>query len=225
MLILLDSSFTLIKPSQPVGLVYAQYLNASTDLDVDPDTIQTAFQSSLARAPSPDYALGSSGHVAEVSWWRSLVLQIFSETLEKDSLAAPVAKLEDCFDSLFEHYAQPASWTLYPETVSFLKAASEIGPLAVVSNFDDRLAPILNGLGIGCFFREIITSADALARKPDRKIFDFALNKLNCPAEAACFCGDSHEADYLGASSAGIRSFHLKRPADTLIDFLDFCRS
>ena len=113
----------------------------------------------------------------------------------------------------------------YPETVFFLEAASEIGTLAVVSNFDDRLAPILNGLGIGSFFEEIITSADALARKPERKIFEFALRKLDSPAEAACFCGDSYEADHLGASSAGIRSFHLKRPADTLVDFLDFCRS
>ena len=225
MLILLDSSFTLIKPSQPVGLVYAQYLKASTELSVDPAKIQTAFQSSFARAPSPDYALGTSGHAAEVSWWRSLVLQIFLEILEEDSLSAPVPMLEACFHSLFEYYAQPASWTLYPETVFFLEAASEIGTLAVVSNFDDRLAPILNGLGIGSFFEEIITSADALARKPERKIFEFALRKLDSPAEAACFCGDSYEADHLGASSAGIRSFHLKRPADTLVDFLDFCRS
>ena len=224
MLILLDSSFTLIKPSQPVGLVYAQYLEASTNLNVDPATMEAAFRSSFARAPSPTYSFENSGHDTEVSWWRSLVLQIFSETLQKSSLSAPAPELEACFDSLFNHYAQPTSWALYPETVSFLKAAAEIGTLAVVSNFDDRLAPILNGLGIGSSFKDVITSADALARKPDQKIFDFALKRLNFRAEETCFCGDCYEADYLGASSAGIRSFHLKRPANTLIDFLEFCR-
>lgn len=224
MLILLDSSFTLIKPSQPVGLVYAQYLEASTNLNVDPATMEAAFRSSFARAPSPTYSFENSGHDTEVNWWRSLVLQIFSETLEKSSLSAPAPELEACFDSLFNHYAQPTSWALYPETVSFLKAASEIGTLAVVSNFDDRLAPILNGLGIGSSFKDVITSADALARKPDQKIFGFALKRLNFRAEETCFCGDSYEADYLGASSAGIHSFHLKRPANTLIDFLEFCR-
>lgn len=224
MLILLDSSFTLIKPSQPVGLVYAQYLEASTNLSVDPATIQAAFRSSFARAPSPTYSYENSGHDTEVSWWRSLVLQIFSETLEKSSLSAPAPELEACFDSLFDHYAQPTSWALYPETAFFLEAASKIGTIAVVSNFDNRLAPILNGLGIGSFFKDVITSADALARKPDQKIFDFALKRLNFRAEETCFCGDSYEADYLGASSAGIRSFHLKRPANTLVDFLEFCR-
>ena len=157
MMILLDSSFTLIKPSQPVGLVYAQYLEASTNLTVDPATIQAAFRSSFARAPSPTYTRDSSGHDTEVSWWRSLVLQIFSDTLGKSSLSTPAPKLEACFNSLFDHYAQPTSWELYPETVFFLEAASKIGTIAVVSNFDNRLVPILNGLGIGSFFKDVIT--------------------------------------------------------------------
>jgi len=46
---------------------------------------------------------------------------------------------------------------------------------------------------------------------------------MNCRSQEACFCGDSYEDDYLGASSAGIRSFHLKRPTNTLVDFLEFC--
>lgn len=225
MLILLDSSFTLIKPSQPVGFVYAQHLEASTNLIIDPETIQAAFRSSFAHAPNPDYTRHDSGHGAEVSWWRSLVLRILSEVLEKNSLSAPASRLEACFDSLFNHYAQPTSWTLYPETIHFLEAASRIGPMVVISNFDNRLAPVLNGLGIGSYFKKIITSADALARKPERMIFDFALKQMNCRPQEACFCGDSYEADYLGASSAGIRSFHLQRPTNTLVDFLEFCQS
>lgn len=225
MVILLDSSFTLIKPSRPVGLVYAEHLEASANVVVDPEKIQTAFQRYFIHAPSPAYTHHNSGHGAEMSWWRSLVLQIFSEVLEKKSLAASPRVLEACFDSLFYHYAQPTSWELYPETVLFLETASKIGPIAVVSNFDNRLAPVLKGLGIGSYFKKIITSADALARKPERRIFDFALKQLNCRSEEARFCGDSYEADYLGASSAGMRSFHLQRPTNTLVDFLEFCRS
>ena len=95
----------------------------------------------------------------------------------------------------------------------------------MVSNFDDRLVPILDGLGIGNYFAHILTSADARARKPDRAIFDLALDRLNCvPAETA-HCGDSLQADFHGATTAGLRAFHLVRPEQTLLDFLDFCRS
>ncbi|MEC9055269.1 MAG: HAD-IA family hydrolase, partial [Verrucomicrobiota bacterium] len=125
----------------------------------------------------------------------------------------------------FEHFAEPSSWALYPETIDFLAAASDLGPLAVLSNFDNRLTPILNGLGIGPFFEHIITSADARSRKPDRALFDLALDRLNCSPREAFHCGDSLHADYRAASGQGLPAFHLQRPGHTLFNFLDFCRS
>ena len=129
------------------------------------------------------------------------------------------------FHTLFTHFAQPSAWTLFPEVLSFLNSASRLGPLAVLSNFDDRLPAILDGLGIGPCFEHVFTSADARARKPDRALFDLALDRLNsAPAETA-HCGDSLGADFHGATAAGLRAFHLQRPAQSLLDFLEFCRS
>jgi putative hydrolase of the HAD superfamily len=203
-----------------------------------------AFCAAFRAAPPPDYSLHPSGHAAELAWWRKLAAAALT------SLGGPAAQLppsprpttsdlptcdsprdppsfHSYFTSLLTHYAEPAAWSLYPEVPEFLAAASRHGPLAVVSNFDDRLAPILHGLGIGPAFDHIVTSAEARARKPDPAIFALALQRLpgpRAPAEVA-HCGDSHEADFEGAAAFGLRAFHLQRPAQNLLDFLAFCRS
>ena len=223
--ILLDATYTLILPSEPVGRVYARHLEAATGLVAKPEDMQAAFQRVFAAASPPDYPLHSSGDIAERSWWHNLVSQVLSEIAPDDIPAFDPDTFDSYFHSLFEHFADPLAWSLYPETIAFLEAASHLGPLAVVSNFDDRLTPILNGLGIGPFFEHILTSADARARKPDRALFDLALERLDCPPQETFHCGDSLEADYRGASALGLLAFHLQRPGPTLFDFLAYCRS
>ncbi len=222
--ILLDASFTLIHPVEPVGLVYTRHLRTATGLVLDPEDMQSAFRSVFTTASPPGYDNGCSGHTAEETWWRNLVSQVLSSVAPDAASTLDPEVFEDYFNSLFEHFANPSSWALYPETIDFLAAASPLGPLAVVSNFDNRLAPILDGLGIGPFFEHVFTSADARARKPDRALFDLALDRLNCSPRETFHCGDSLHADYGGASALGLRACHLRRPGHTLFDFLDFCR-
>ena len=223
--ILLDAAYTLIHPSEPVGRVYARHLAVETGLVVKPEDMQAAFQRIFTSADPPDYTAHSSGDIAERSWWRNLVSRVLSDLAPDDVQALGPDTFDSYFHSLFEHFADPLAWSLYPETIDFLEAAARLTPLAVVSNFDNRLTPILNGLGIGLFFEHIFTSADARARKPDQALFDLALDRLNCPPRDAFHCGDSFEADYQGASAHGLHAFHLQRPGQTLFDFLTYWRS
>ena len=223
--ILLDATYTLILPSEPVGRVYTRHLEAATGLVVKQEDMQAAFQRIFASAGPPDYTLHPSGDIAERNWWHKLVSQVVSEIAPDGIPAFTPDTFDSYFHSLFEHFADPASWALYPETIDFLNAASHLGPLAVVSNFDDRLAPILHGLGIGPFFEHILTSADARARKPDRALFSLALERLGCLPRETFHCGDSLETDYRGASALGLHAFLLQRPGQTLLDFLSYCRS
>ena len=222
--IFLDASFTLIHPVEPVGLVYARHLRKTTGLALNPEEIQSAFHRAFTNASPPDYDNYCSGQNAEEDWWRNLVSRILASIVPDSASVLDPDVFEIYFNSLFEHFAEPSSWGLYPETIDFLAAASNLGPLAVLSNFDDRLTPILDGLGIGPFFEHIITSADARSRKPARAIFDLALDRLNCSPGETFHCGDSLHADYGGASALGLNAFHLQRPGHTLFNFLDFCR-
>ena len=223
--ILLDAAYTLILPAEPVGRVYTRHLEATTGLAVNPEDMQAAFQHAFTAANPPDYTLHSSGNMAEREWWRNLVSQVLCELASDEITALDPDTFELFFDSLYTHFADPAAWSLYPETIEFLDAASDLGPLAVVSNFDDRLTPILDGLALTPFFDHIFTSADACARKPDHALFTLALEHLGHPPRKTFHCGDSFEADYQGASALGIHAFHLQRPRHTLFDFLAYRRT
>jgi putative hydrolase of the HAD superfamily len=64
----------------------------------------------------------------------------------------------------------------------------------------------LQDSGMERHFIYVITSVEHGKRKPDRSIFEHALQVSNCPKEAALFVGDSYSMDYEGARAAGLPS-------------------
>jgi putative hydrolase of the HAD superfamily len=81
--------------------------------------------------------------------------------------------------------------------------------LSVVSN--TYYPPLVEGtvarLGLAGRFAAVRTSAALGVRKPDRRIFEDALAALGARVEEAVYVGDTYEADYLGATRAGLRAF------------------
>jgi putative hydrolase of the HAD superfamily len=81
--------------------------------------------------------------------------------------------------------------------------------LAVVSNtHDPALVPgHLAAMGVAGLFERVVTSVECGVRKPSPEIFRHALRELGIPPERCVHIGDSYDADYRGARSAGIRAF------------------
>jgi HAD superfamily hydrolase (TIGR01549 family) len=65
--------------------------------------------------------------------------------------------------------------------------------------------------GLTPFIHDLVTPHDAGAKKPDPRMFTFALARAECPAEAAIMVGDSWALDVVGARAAGLRSIWLDR--------------
>ncbi len=53
-------------------------------------------------------------------------------------------------------------------------------------------------------FEFVLSSADYMIRKPDRRLFEIALTKAGLAPESVWFCGDHFEKDVLGAHRAGL---------------------
>ena len=62
----------------------------------------------------------------------------------------------------------------------------------------------LNRSGIAPYVEVLVTSVDHGRPKPHPSIFFAALDRLGCEASSALYVGDSFEADYLGATRAGL---------------------
>ena len=77
--------------------------------------------------------------------------------------------------------------------------------LGVVSNFYGNLSAVCEETGLDRHLAVMIDSASVGFRKPDPRIFQAALTRLDTPASEAVFVGDSLERDMAGARGIGMR--------------------
>jgi putative hydrolase of the HAD superfamily len=63
--------------------------------------------------------------------------------------------------------------------------------------------------GIDAYFQQVVTSVAVGRCKPSPQIFAHALQLTGAGPETAVYVGDSYQADYLGASNAGLRCLLL----------------
>lgn len=208
--LLLDAAGTLIDLAEPVGKTYARILGQH-GIHLPAAELESRFRRTFGSLGEPDFAAHPDGDTAERAWWRNLV-----ETALCHSVT------DAAFTALFDHYARPDAWTVFPEVPDVLHAARDAGfTLAVVSNFDLRLHPILEGLGLAPFFDLIVSSADARARKPSPSIFRHALDRLGVSPAESLHAGDSPVFDIEAATACGIGAYHVDRPARCLRGLLE----
>ena len=76
--------------------------------------------------------------------------------------------------------------------------------LGVVSNRDVSFAEELKGLNISHFFEFSLAGGEVNSYKPERGIFDAAIQKINARAEETIYVGDNYFADVIGSHRAGL---------------------
>lgn len=139
-------------------------------------------------------------------WWRRF-LERLCEHLGAPS-PSPFAAAE-----LYHRFGRAEAWEVYPEVSATLTALARLGlRLAVVGNWDERLPPLLDDLGLGRRFDAVVYSAAVGIEKPDPRIFLHALERLGVAPEDAVHVGDSAREDVEGALAAGMEALHLVRP-------------
>jgi putative hydrolase of the HAD superfamily len=67
----------------------------------------------------------------------------------------------------------------------------------------------LKSSGLESFFTNVITSEGSNSLKPQKEIFDYALNKAAAKVEESLMIGDSIEVDIAGAIAAGMDQVHV----------------
>ncbi len=99
----------------------------------------------------------------------------------------------------------PTKTALMPFAKELLDYLYPKYPLTVISNgFTEVQYKKLKSADIEHYFSHIVLSEAAKALKPDKKIFEYALNLNKAKAPEAIMIGDSYEADIKGAQNAHI---------------------
>ncbi len=211
-----DAAGTLIYLPRPVGEHYRE-VAIRFGVDLDADALDKAFKKTWAAAPARESQEGPRAD-DDKEWWRALVEQVLARVLSPEQ--ATEFNFGAFFEAVYTHFAHRGVWLAYPEVHEVLAHLKRNGYLlAIISNFDRRLHPVLADLGLTDFFETVVISSEVGADKPDPRIFMHALDRLGVQPGEVWHVGDDPKRDW-GAEALGLRVFRLERPGHTLHDLL-----
>ncbi len=192
-----DVGGTLLAPWPSVGHAYAEVARHRGHNNLDPEEINRRFLAAWQARPADfDYSRAA---------WARLVGVVLQP---HPALAADA----DYFARLYEYFAGPEPWRVDPEAWPVLAELRRRGfRLGVLSNWDERLRPLLGRLGLAAHFDWLGVSAEWGVHKPDPRLFHRAARALGAAPGELLHVGDSWTEDVAGARAAGALAVWLNR--------------
>jgi putative hydrolase of the HAD superfamily len=169
-----------------------------------------------------------------VGIWRTII----DEHMTDFTRTLPAEKLEQMplFLTELSRGISRRRLRLYPHVREVLDILRERYPLALVTDAQTAYAPgELHKVGLLDYFEPVVVSGDHGYRKPDRRLFQIALDRLGVAPENALYVGNDMYRDIFGAREAGMwtvmfdsdqgRKTHLDCVPDyTITDFRDLLK-
>jgi putative hydrolase of the HAD superfamily len=202
-----DAGKTLLRAQPSVAEIYEDTAR-KYGLPVEPGMMKSVFSHEWKRSTMVD-DLKKTGMPAtpqeEKRWWKGFVGRVFGH-FEKTS------DFDLLFEALYERFALPESWQLYPDVKPCLEYCRRKGiVMAVVSNWDSRLIDLLKGHNIRHYFDRVVISSQVGYEKPDLRIYRYALEALNLEPHCTIHVGDDPDLDVTASRNAGITGILLNR--------------
>jgi putative hydrolase of the HAD superfamily len=124
----------------------------------------------------------------------------------------PALGIDASADVLTEALLAALRFRAYPDAVPALVALRALGlSIVVVSNWDHSLHARLAETGLAPLVDGAVASAELGHAKPDRAIFEHALELAGADPGSALHAGDAPEEDVGGALAAGLRAVLVAR--------------
>jgi putative hydrolase of the HAD superfamily len=191
-----DVGGTLIEPWPSVGHVYAEVAAENGVRNFTPDLLNRRFFQAWSAKSQFDYSRKA---------WSSLVSKTFS---------LPGREIAEIpfFDQLYERFAHREAWRIFYDVLPTLELLSERGvKLGIISNWDERLRPLLRELKLDRYFQFLAISSEIGFHKPSPVIFEEAIRRLGVAPHEALHVGDSDNEDFAGARTAGLQAMLVTR--------------
>jgi len=189
----LDVGGTLIVPWPSAGHVYAQVAAQHGFKNLSAEQLNRNFNA-VWRARQNFH------HSPE--GWAEIVRGTFAGLCDPSSF----------FPAIYSRFAEADAWRVKEDVFPALDAlASREIRLGLISNWDERLRPLLHEMRLDRYFETIVISCEVAFTKPSPVIFEEAARKLGVAPERILHVGDSLEDDVQGARSAGFRALLIDR--------------
>jgi HAD superfamily hydrolase (TIGR01509 family) len=151
------------------------------------------------------YGRSSRGEVKDFKEFWGLVLSHLNTPAE-------LALIRELDDFRSRNYA--TIFSLYEGAVRVLPILKRKYTLALVSNCSIGMRDVIRSLGISSFFKGVILSYEVGVRKPDRRIYIWALQSINLAPNDCVFVSDEI-SDLEGAREVGLKTLLVRQGSHT----------
>lgn len=190
-----DVGGTLIKPRPSVGHVYAEVAARHGVTGVVPEALTQGFIEAWKSRADFNYSQAE---------WFEIVRQSFG------GLAPRLP--EAFFPEVYSRFSDRDVWHVFEDVPLVLAPlASRDFRLGIISNWDERLRPLLQVLDLHDWFEAVAVSHEVGRTKPALAMFDEAVSQLGLAPEQVLHIGDSYREDVLGAQAAGLAALQIDR--------------
>lgn len=201
--IVLDAVGTLIEPRPSVSETYcgaARRQGVELDVSVIKRRFLENFATDEQRGPL------ATDEATERRRWRRVVAACLPEVPDTDR----------AFDELWDHFASPASWVVFPDVARSVARLRALGlRICVASNFDSRLRRVASGHAeLRDWIEPLVISSEVGFRKPHAAFYDAACRGLGLSPDRVLCIGDDAENDGRGPIRAGLRAHLVVRSGD-----------
>jgi putative hydrolase of the HAD superfamily len=113
---------------------------------------------------------------------------------------------------VYHEFGDARRWRAYDDVrPAFERLKANGRQIGLISNWDGRLAGLMEALGLGHLLDAIISSAAVGLHKPDPRIFELACQQIGVEPADAAHVGDHQYADIVGAEAVGMMSVLIDR--------------
>ena len=191
-----DVGGTLIQPWPSVGRVYADVAALHGVENISSEKLNKKFAAAWRAKRNFQHTHGD---------WADLVDQTFAGLCEP-------RPSQTFFPAIYQRFAEVGTWRIYGDVLPALdELASKDISLAIISNWDARLRPLLEQFRLDRYFEIIVVSCEVGFAKPSPVIFEHAAKRLGIAPENIVHIGDNAEEDVAGAQAAGLGALLLDR--------------
>lgn len=192
--LLLDAAGTLLRPAEPVARTYVRFARRFGGIP-DEREVSSALRGVMQQAR--DLRRGDPD-------WRAYWAEVIRRSTGLDTA--------ELLDALYRHFSTAEAWRVAEGASACCRAVRARGmKVAIVSNWDRRLRPLLVRLGID-WVDEVVVSAELGVEKPQLAMFRGACARLGVEPGNAVHVGDSPDDDVAGARAAGCHALLFGGP-------------
>lgn len=196
--VFLDVVGTLLVPKPDVGTIYAE-IGAKYGSSRTSEEVTREFQKVYLDLTTDDRATSED---KEREFWIAAVSRLLPDVKDADG----------CFEELFDRFAKPESWTLFDDVpAAFDRLRDHDYRIALASNFDGRLHPIVSAIPPLDNVDEVIVSTEVGWKKPSRQFWYAAIEKTGAEPKLSATVGDSFNEDVKTPRQLGLKGFWLQR--------------